>query len=424
MSLAPLHEFFVDAFESNEALLIFLDRVAPELKPSLPNVSATRDTYAFRATELLRARGYLDGAFFQALLNAFPRRAEDIKRLAAAQLGDAAAKSLRIPPIPPPDPKSATSPAKSDGKLRVLLLAANPLGRPELDLAEEAERIERALTRRDLIDRVRVDIKWAVTPELLVRTLSRYSPAIVHFAGHGNDRGEPQLLGPDDQTKTVLLSSLQRLFRSASSVQCVVLNACYSVRVSQELVDDVPVVIGMRDAVRDGSSLAFAEDFYNAIADGHSLRDAFDLAKAGIATRGLEGAKLLQIDSGPDVEPRRIVPLPRAQGGAAVDLPNPPPPPPTGPSPALVRELVELLLSNFSSDEFLRFLRFHGDTAPLMNDLPGPATPRMTLFTQACDLLVQRNLLDDGFFARWVAERPRRGDEVRGLQAKFRRGAT
>jgi hypothetical protein len=81
MSLAALHRFFVDAFDSNEALLIFIEEVAPEIKPSLPGRTVERDVFAYRALEVLRARGCLDQQFFQALAQRFGRRGEEVVRL-------------------------------------------------------------------------------------------------------------------------------------------------------------------------------------------------------------------------------------------------------------------------------------------------------------------------------------------------------
>lgn len=81
--------------------------------------------------------------------------------------------------------------------------------------------------------------------------------------------------------------------------------------------------------------------------------------------------------------------------------------------------LIRLLLSLFSSDEFTRFLRFSADTADLCADLPGGTASAAQLFHEAGVGLERRDLLTADFFARLLAERPRRAREIERVQALF-----
>lgn len=94
------------------------------------------------------------------------------------------------------------------------------------------------------------------------------------------------------------------------------------------------------------------------------------------------------------------------------------PPAGTGPlSGSPLSHLVELLLSMFSSDELLRFLRFHQDTAGLVRELPsGPVAPA-TLFSQAVQLMRNRGLLDINLRDRLIVERDRHATRIRGVFA-------
>lgn len=85
--------------------------------------------------------------------------------------------------------------------------------------------------------------------------------------------------------------------------------------------------------------------------------------------------------------------------------------------------LIQLLLSLFSSEEFTRFLRFHADTADLCAELPGGTVSPAQLFHEAGVGLERRDLLTEDFFARLLAERPRRAREIERVQALFNDGA-
>lgn len=81
---SQLHRFLVDAFASNDELVIFLEHAALGLRASLPGRDVARDAFCFHAVDLLRARGYLGAEFFTALAQAFPRRATEVEQLARA----------------------------------------------------------------------------------------------------------------------------------------------------------------------------------------------------------------------------------------------------------------------------------------------------------------------------------------------------
>lgn len=413
MSLAPLHDFFVDSFDTNEGLLIFLDGVAPDIKASLPNVSVARETYAFRALEILRARAYLDQALFQALLDALPRRGTRVVELAASYIGEAAAKQLRLPTVPPPRNSGVIMPTE---KVRILLLAADPTDKVQAGLGREEQTVKDALAGLRASRRVRIDTYWSVSAGLLARTLTQHDPHVIHYAGHGGSHGELLLNDADtDTAQPASADALLRMFRQLGGLKCVVLNACYSTRLAQGLALDLPlVVVGMRSAVDDHSSRVFAEHFYREIAAGKSLQLAFDTARNVLEAANLPGEDLPQLNAHPSIDADDVVLFPLDPG------PGTPGPARREPSPALVQEFTALLLSLFSSDEFLRFLRFGQTTASVVPLLPaGPVAP-VKLVSDAVDVLLRQGLVDDAFFVRLLAERPRRADEIRGLQAKLR----
>jgi hypothetical protein len=74
------------------------------------------------------------------------------------------------------------------------------------------------------------------------------------------------------------VDGLVELFRHAGqSVNCVVVNACETESLARELSAVVPYAIGMRHPVRDRSAIRFSIGFYQAMAAGKPIDNAFDL---------------------------------------------------------------------------------------------------------------------------------------------------
>lgn len=302
-------------------------------------------------------------------------------------------------------------------KLRVLILAANPADLDRLSLAEE-ERVIKAAFERGAPKRVRVDIGWDLDAEALARQLTAYRPEVVHFAGHGNERGEPMLIDATTRdARPVAGPDLIMLLRnSGDELKCVVLNACYSTRLAQDLALSLPiVVIGMRHEIADQTALRFADQFYDRVSHGSNVAAAFDSAAAALRGAGLPGGNLPQRNSHPDVDPDDVVLLP--DEGAPETAKRDPVKPGSTPPEAL-KSLVNMLLAMFSQDEFARFLRFNSDTGDLLNALPHGGAPA-TFFASAVDALEARGLIGEALFVRIIAERPRREAEIRAVQAKF-----
>ena len=184
-------------------------------------------------------------------------------------------------------------------KKEILFLAANPVSTSQLRLDEEIREIEAGLQRSKYRDRFQLKQQWAVRPRDLQRALLDSSPRIVHFSGHGvgqsthsaSAEGTRKIVVPDSQqpseeglilenpsgkpqlVSTEALASLFELF--AQSVECVVLNACYSERQASAISQHIPYVIGMNQAIGDRAAIEFAIGFYDALGAGRSVEFAY-----------------------------------------------------------------------------------------------------------------------------------------------------
>lgn len=107
------------------------------------------------------------------------------------------------------------------------------------------------------------------------------------MSGHGGDDG---FSFEDDRGIAHVISSdaLADLFKLCQDhIQCVVLNGCYSENLAQAIGQHIPYVIGMSDNIGDDAAIKFSIGFYDALAHGRTIEDAFDLGRNAIDRAGI-----------------------------------------------------------------------------------------------------------------------------------------
>lgn len=160
----------------------------------------------------------------------------------------------------------------------ILILASNPKNTSPLRLDEEIREIDAGLQRakkRELFD---LKQRWAVRIQDVYQALLDFKPQIVHFSGHGS--GDDGLVLEDEvgNLKLVDTEALAKLFELFSTtIECVVLNACYSKVQAQAIAKHIPHVIGTNQAISDKAAIKFATGFYNALGAGESVEFAYKL---------------------------------------------------------------------------------------------------------------------------------------------------
>ena len=171
---------------------------------------------------------------------------------------------------------------------RVLLLAANPRKTVPLRLDEEVREIEDALRGAKNREQFQLKQKWAVRPIDMRRAVLEFEPHIVHFSGHGDGDNGLVLENESGQAKFISAEALAGMFELAEQVECVLLNACYSEVQATAIVQHIPYVIGMNQAVGDRAALEFAVGFYDALGAGRSFERAFKEGCISIRMAGIE----------------------------------------------------------------------------------------------------------------------------------------
>ena len=181
------------------------------------------------------------------------------------------------------------------GRLKVLLLRAQPADLTEIDAEKETEKVVKIMKK--------AGAAVTVLPREIGGTIDRESyfealqsgQHILHFMGHGSSEGL-HFVDENGMSSLVSAGDLGTDFMGLEDHQRPVLaflNACHSSALSTEsawlngtakqLFDaGIPVVIGMRESIGDQAAIAFSQAFYRKIARGRSLDEAVSAGRLGI----------------------------------------------------------------------------------------------------------------------------------------------
>lgn len=199
--------------------------------------------------------------------------------------------------------------------MKILFLAANPVDVvTRLRIDEEIREIGRKIRMGTFRDQLELVSEWAVRAGDLQEALLRHRPDIVHFSGHCSLTSGIILEDEAGNRKVVNRKALCDLFKILKdNVRVVVLNACYAKEQAQALTRTIDFTIGMSAAIEDRASIVFAAYFYQSLAFGRSVKEAFDLAVNELGLEGLSVAQVpeLLVREGANASESRIVKPPR-----------------------------------------------------------------------------------------------------------------
>jgi len=180
------------------------------------------------------------------------------------------------------------APGHRPSTVKILFLGAEPADTERLRLGEEIREIQQAIQMSKERDNFEISIRPAVRTTDISQALLDIEPRIVHFAGHGGGP-DGSFVAEDQHGHAYLIpvEGLARLFKIAGrrSVECVIVNACSTERLARALSEHVHYTIGMRGPVGDRSAIVFSIGFYQGLAAGLPVEDAFDLGLDQIMMR-------------------------------------------------------------------------------------------------------------------------------------------
>lgn len=168
----------------------------------------------------------------------------------------------------------------------ILFLAADPSDTTRIRFGEELREIQEKLQLSKLRERFELHQRMSVRPSDITQALLDVNPHIVHFSGHCTDTGSLCFENQHGQTHLVEPKVLAVVFKQfSSSVNCVLLNTCYSDILANAIGKHVKYVIGTKQAIDDATAIAFTVGFYQALGAGYEIEEAYNL---GCAQIGLE----------------------------------------------------------------------------------------------------------------------------------------
>lgn len=217
-------------------------------------------------------------------------------------------------------------------KVKILILASNPIDTGRLQIDLEVKMIQDAILKSKYRDYIEIIPKLAVTINDFRNALLSEKPDIVHFTGHGasglpgefiensRDINLPQTeleiqqagclvlesnSGGHQLLKPKAVANLVKMYKD--SIKCIVLAACHSQYQAELFSEHVNYAIGMKKAVLDKSAIAFSTAFYEAIGNAETFPFAFEFASNNIDLNGLEGSDIPQLETNKNLKKHKAI---------------------------------------------------------------------------------------------------------------------
>ena len=176
----------------------------------------------------------------------------------------------------------------SSGEKQILIFAADPKDECRLRSSEEMRKIQEGLRSSPYRDSFKIDCCSATRIKDIRSEMLHYKPNIVHFCGHG--QGEEGIAFEDENGKAFYVDSiaLAGFFENfKDTLECVVLNACYSEVQAKEISKQIRYVIGMKGRISDTFAIRFSVAFYETLFATGSYDRAYRLARDELNMMGL-----------------------------------------------------------------------------------------------------------------------------------------
>lgn len=190
--------------------------------------------------------------------------------------------------------------------VKILFLSANPNDVTEIRLGEEVREVEDSIQLGECRDQLLLLPHFAVRVPDLRDTLLRHRPHVLHFSGHGSATQGIALKDKNGNLKLVHVDALASLLGVIKdNVRVVVLNACFSSLQADEISKVIDFTIGMNNTIRDHSAIVFSSAFYQGLAYGRSVQEAFALGVSALMLEGIPEATTPVLLSKAGVDPAR-----------------------------------------------------------------------------------------------------------------------
>ena len=171
----------------------------------------------------------------------------------------------------------------SKAMITVLFVASNATA-IKFDFATELERLQAAREQTD--GSFTLTARWSVSADDLIRLLKEHGPDVVHLLSPGvNPANHALMLDRGGQVEYVSPAAFAKIFDlpQTKAPSLVVLNTCHSLKHAEAIAPRVGAVVAMKDMIYDSAAIEFATDFYQSLAFGSSVREAFEQGRQAVA---------------------------------------------------------------------------------------------------------------------------------------------
>jgi hypothetical protein len=175
-------------------------------------------------------------------------------------------------------------PHDSKRKIKILVLAANSDGQTRLELGREFKKISNAIRAgRYRAAFQLLEPQFDVGIGSLSAALLRDRPHVVHFCGHGSASQGLVFVGEDGYSQVAGKRELITLFRELRlQPRLIFLNACHTKDQAKLLSRMFDYTIGTNGLIEDRHAANFAGWFYRTLAEGATVKGAFQSARAEV----------------------------------------------------------------------------------------------------------------------------------------------
>jgi NTP pyrophosphatase (non-canonical NTP hydrolase) len=169
---------------------------------------------------------------------------------------------------------------------RVLVVSVSPLDQPQIGADLEVRTIVASIRRSRDRDRIGYELLVASTIDDFRQKLLEGEYTIVHFAGHGTQAGII-LTNEAGDASQLTYKNLRAIVQRYPSIQCVILNSCYTLQENDEPL--APFTVGMTAELGDAAAVEFARGFYDAIGANKEIQFAIEEGRVAVTAKGMDG---------------------------------------------------------------------------------------------------------------------------------------
>jgi hypothetical protein len=173
-------------------------------------------------------------------------------------------------------------------KVTVLVISSSPDDEDYLHIDREMREMKKRLREADHRDSIEFDWRPATRLSDLVQLLNEVRPDVIHFSGHSTEEGIV-LEDVDGNAQLMHAGQIAALLSTMSkNIRLAVFNSCESATHADAACNFLEAAIGMETPIHDDVAMVFAGQFYNSLAFGSSVEEAFNEALLQVEFEGLD----------------------------------------------------------------------------------------------------------------------------------------